>query len=187
MPHNDETATLKSNWLLERIRDNSITGSYSALAILKSWSNAKVYESPKAIVVGVVVVAIPGITMGRFSKRQSMAIIIRRNLTAKQNNLQLALMVAKSSHGVMQKAINMVHGNISKLEPEIADWFFGERNIVFYSGEAPQFQKIENELTSLGIIHASIEDENGAGVMAISPAVSSSSVEFHWGLEPIEI
>jgi hypothetical protein len=184
-PSNNSIALRRAEWLTERLVENSLPGSKEAKHILTSWAGDRPLETPKQIVIGVTVGVIPGVTLGRLVKTVSMGIILNRNLAGKID-YKMINKINQTSHGVLLGALEMSQGNIRKLEPDLADWFFGERNLRFYQASNRKIKNIKEELKSLGAIYSEVEKEGKAAVLAFSPAVNSYQAEVYWELERLK-
>ena len=181
-PSDNIIAWRRAEWLVERINEKNLSGHESAREILTSWVGDKPFESPKQIVIGITIGRIIGPTLGRLHKKVSMSIIIREDLESKVK-LDLAQKITRVSHGVLVSALGLVNGNIKKLEPDLADWFFGERKIAFYTTSGEKIKKIEKDLKSLGIVYTLEEQEGEPAILAVSPAVNNGYGEILWGLD----
>lgn len=174
IPEDDLSALRKAEWLLTMLREKNIPGYLQAAELLSMFAE-KEWESPKQIVVGVIVVAIPGITMGKFFlKKKKMALIMRKDLSF---NAEVVQKISETTHHVVLKSLSFSKGNVNKLEPETRDWFLGDRQLVFYKSGANEISRMEKELQGLGIICSSSPDEKGHAVLAVSPEVNGSYFE----------
>jgi peptidyl-tRNA hydrolase len=185
MPLNREYAMRRVNWLIPKIKNNELTGSEEAVQLLSSWAEIHEYSSPKQVVVGIVGLAIPGITLGIIKKKMKMSIIINRDIK-NFTKTELTEKVTQASHGILSQALVTAGGEVGKLEPEVADWFFGEKKIVFYKAQTKEVEKIEKELKNLEIIHQKEKIGDETAVLAISPVVNSFFQESFWEIEKIE-
>ena len=183
-PADATLAHRRAEWLIEGINQNTLPGAFRARQILVTWNrdSSMISVIPKQIVVGIIVVAIPGITMGKFKRRVSIKIVIREDL-AKSITADLTKKIIQASNGFLVKNLASAGGNIKKLEPDIADWLLGDNASHLYSATPNSIGLIANELESMNIPHFVVSDEKGTAVMAISPAVSEAAAELNGVIE----
>jgi hypothetical protein len=189
MPDDVHNALRRTEWLLARLNEECLPGSARTVALFMAWANRaremRPKESPKQIVVGVVVVAIPGITMGKFHRKKNMSILVRSDLLSAPT-VHLADECTRTSFDVFQRAVLLARGDMKKLEPEIADWFWGGREFAFYEGSGAELAHIRNELVRLGIPHSASEENGMITALAISPIVPRSRITSDWNIKPLE-
>ncbi|MDX1535993.1 MAG: hypothetical protein R3346_04510 [Candidatus Spechtbacterales bacterium] len=179
MPYDTNSAIKRAEWLVDRIESNAIAGGPKAGAMLKDWYSME----PQLIVVGVAKVTMPGPSLGRIKKNKRVSIIIRKDITKKEE-ARLADKAARVSLGIVSKALVVADGNASQLEPEISEWFFGERELNLYSAEKSELIKIEKELQNLDIIYSSLND-NDPIMIAVSPAIHNAYQTELWDIKKI--
>jgi hypothetical protein len=182
-PKSIRSAELRAQWLMMRIADRDLPGSTQAALMLIDYIKDKPYENPKQLVVGFVRVAIPGITLGRFKLKNSVSVIV--NHKAKKQDAELAKATARVCAGLIAEALTMARGKILKLEPEIADWLFGDRELDLYTATTDEIGKIRQELKQTKVMHSYSHGDNGIEMLAISPAVNSSYQESKWNIEAL--
>lgn len=182
-PGDRDTALRRAQWLVYRIMENeSFTGAAEASAVLNEGILLHAKIEPKPVIIGVVGVAIPGITLGLIKKRQTMAIIASPGFKNTSSYSQ-SRAVGRASLGVIQQALTMVKSDAHKLEPDVADWFFGERTMRFFETNQSSFNRIAKEMNQLNIPHTIVEESNFT-VMAMSPSVNITGA--NWGLKAVE-
>jgi len=180
MPQDTDTATGRAHWLMQAIKEDDIPEARSAGATLTAWSKNRTWESPKQIVVGVIQVAIPGITLGRFKIKRVMPIIISNDIE-ESRDFELSSKISEATLGVINRAMRMSGGNVHKIEPELGEWFFGDMDLSFKGAPESELIKIENELTDLGILHRAVKIDDRLAVIAISPSANTTS----WNLKSL--
>lgn len=184
-PHNREEAERRAEWLLKKIATKKIDGAESAVQMLSFWNKVQTDERTKRIVIGFVGVAIPGPTLGYIKKRKKMPIITRHNLFT-SSNVELVRNASKASHDVLAQAFTQAGDDMSDLEPDVGDWFFGERELSFYATDAKTLSHINEELSEFNILHTHVADEKGISLVAVSPVVNSDYQRAQWHLEVLE-
>ncbi len=186
LPGYRDIALRRAEWLVESITNRKISGYEEAISILSSWAKDETIESPKQVIIGLVGLAIPGVTLGIISKKISMAFIINHKLI-NNSKLDLARKATQASHGILSGALVMAGGDFKKVEPEIVDWFFGDKSLQFYSADAKKINKIKKELKEMNIIYEAIERKGETAMLAVSPVANSNCQEMYWNLKPLEI
>lgn len=183
IPQDINTAMRRAEWLVGKIVENAPRrGLWRASRVLTSWAGEKELESPKQIVIGITIGIIPGLTLGNIRRKVTMKIIIRCDL-AERTDCNVMHMVNKASCGIVERAIRTARGHAGKLEPEVSDWLFGDKEMSFYSADEKTLHKVGKELSRLDIPHIEVEDGGGMAVLAVSPAVNSEYIEASWKLE----
>lgn len=178
MPEDEQSAIRRSEWFLARVREKEIAGALEAEQVMKEWVRDREWESPKQIVVGFVVVAIPGITMGKFSKKRSrMSVLIRNDVvqgTTAIPRTELTEKVSAAGQGVIFKTLIAAKGDLQKIPPETFEWFSGDRKQRFLKADRQQILRVKEELRDLRVINSAIFDEKGIAMVAMSPEVNES-------------
>lgn len=185
MPSGIDNAVRRAEWLSYMLEANPAQDNKNTASILHAWAEEEAKEEPKQLVVGVVVVAIPGVTMGKLKIKRKMNVIIRNDI-ARKTGVNTVINVARASNEVIAGALEAAQGNARMLEPEVADWLWGERNIAPYSASGKKLKHIEDEIKELNIPHSVICDRRGSAVIAISPAADTEAQEIYWALNPVE-
>jgi hypothetical protein len=181
----DHTEALqRMEWLVARIRARELPDTLAAEHLLSSWIRKQTKEAPKAIVIGFIIGIIPPIGVGHIKRKHKMSLIVEHE-TAKNARL-IAESAAKTSLGMLEKALTRAGGNAKKFEPEIADWFFGERAINFYTTSKQTLLTIQKELTELSVVHYALEQDERMIAIAISPVIKSLAQENHWDIKILE-
>ncbi len=162
------SAVRRADWLFVEIKERRIFPN-----TLASWYISKEKEFPKAIVIGIKIGIIPGLTLGNIRRRKSINIIFDSNFKTK-DKIEFAKKSSKAVLSLFESNLNDAEGNLKRLEPEISDWFFGEKEIDFYKADTASFEKICKELEQDNIPHV-VQRENG-NILAISPAVNISNI-----------
>ena len=187
LPDSD-AATRRANWLIGQVKERATPGAFEAEKILAAFAQGAPEEYPKQVplTVGMLRIIIPGITMGRFKKKETMTIIIERNIARKnKKTMGLPQMVSRASLGVMRQALNHASRDTGNIEPEIADWFYGERKLMLYKTSEEELLKIKKELNELGVIYSLVKREGNPAVLAVSPAVDSAWQSKCWNIKPL--
>lgn len=185
IPKNAQLALRRSEWLVERIEEKSLPGYARAASILTQWAKDKPLEEPKSLIIGFIGLAIPFIDLGKARKNKDpMTIIFRGDLNFKAGK-DFMHKVTQASHGAIINALNMVGGSMSKLEPEIGDWLFGERRLAFYAADKQKMIAIEQELKNLNVVYDSVYLEDELEVLSVTPSANNFYQELRWQLEPL--
>lgn len=177
-PESVDIAFNQAEWLIKNIIPADTKEKKEALEVLASWISDQPLESPKQVVVGALAIAIPGITLGLFPSKKKMSVLISKNIT---NNKKVAQLSVQSSSGLIAKQLKQ-NPDISKLEPDTADWFLNERHIKLYSSDYEKFNQIIDDLKELSVAHEIIKENDEIVALAISPAINNYFSENYWDL-----
>lgn len=183
-PQDSYTAFRKAEWIIRQIAESSVPGAEASLSLLVSWSNAYEETSPRNIIIGFGPGLIPGITLGRFTRRVSMAVILRDRYVAKEQ-FELSRKISSACLEVLSEALEVSGGNTRNLEPDVSDWFFGDRDMAFYSADESRLADIEKELNVLGVAHAGVREGEEIVLLALSPEVNITYCQSSWDIEPL--
>jgi hypothetical protein len=185
MPTGQEIALRRSKWLIDYINNNPANTRLAA-QLLTTASRPRTLTDPKQIVVGIAATSIPGVTVGRITKKiEKMMIVIRRDLAFEQP-LTLTQQITQAGLEVLSNALNMAKGNFKKIEPEIGNWFLDSRQLSFYCTHSFTLSRIESELNRLSINHSVMTQNDEITIIAISPSVNTSYSQIRWELDPLE-
>jgi len=177
MPKDRSSAVKRAWWLID-------SEFQEAKGMLSAFARDEFLERPqeRQLVVGVVRIAIPGITLGRLKIRKEMIIVIRKDI-AGDLNIELAGKINQAGSGLLSEAIKRANNNIGRLEPEMGDWLFGDKETAFYSSGKEGMDDIKEDLGRLDIASFEVKDEKGTAVLAISPAVNQEYS--NWPVAPL--
>jgi len=182
MPQDDAHAINRMLWLLQRLNQEALPGGHIASDMLAAWARAQRAEEPRQLVVGVMKIAIPGITLGRLTRKvEAMSVLVRPDML-RTGGGTLLKGTTKTVLNTFGQALQLANGDIRNLEPEILDWFLGEKEIAFYVSDRQTLADIAGTMECLDVPHAGAVDEDGYGVLAISPIVRGLE---RWDLSPI--
>lgn len=184
VPEDADDALRRATWLLPRIEEERTPEYNRAAAILVDWAGTRREEEPKQIVVGVVQVAIPGITLGKIKRRRKVLLFVRPDV-AERKDFEMSRRVSEATLGLLAGALEEAGGNVYELEPEVGDWFFGERETAFFAADEKELVRIGKELEELDVLHFTTEENGRDAVLAVSPAVNSAYAATVWNAQPI--
>lgn len=187
LPENTDTAYRRALWLIGNITKDKPQAQKEnpAAAKLTQWARKQTLPEPKSIIIGIMPGAVPGFTLGKIPKRNQLAVVIRNDMEKKPSAF-LARTVNRLTLSLVDKALERTGGNARKLEPDLADWFFGDKALALYTADADTLTDIAQELKSLRIPHTVARDENGSiSTLAITPAVNAAEL-ICYGLELLE-
>lgn len=176
--------TRKAWWLFDQIRLNH-DDSDQAAECLFNFARIREREDPKAIVLGLEIGVLPIGIMGKMKTRREPMDIIFSNPGAKRASTARLSAIAEVSHRVMERGLMRARGNTHLLEPELSDWFFGDKTFRFWRGGKNAHTALLAELKHSDAPHASLEIEPGRWVIALSPALSIELLECAGLFEPL--
>ncbi len=182
LPTDKETALSRAVWLLNRINESDSEEAQAAAQMLINWERIYPYESPRQIIVGLAATSIPGLTLGKVSRKKYMSMVINKDLR-KKSQINLAKLAVQASHGITSKSLDQVKGDENKLDPEVAVWMYGDREVNFYQTNGKEMEKIKKELDRSGVVSEMIYKDSKPLALALSPVVNLSINELSWSLE----
>jgi len=86
----------------------------------------------------------------------------------------------------VSKSLDKARGSVDSLEPEVAMWMYGDREVDFHQAEGEQIRKIKFELDKAGAVSEIIRKDNKPQALALSPVVNVSAVKESWNLESLK-
>jgi len=181
IPMDKDIAERRTNWLLYQLSSSSVPQAKEAIGLLQAWAYAK-NDLEKQVIIGIVGLAIPGVTLGKISRRRTMSIIICDSIATKRE-MPIAKKIAQASQEVLKVSLNLANGNVRQLEPDIADWFFGDKEMLFYQTSSQKMQKIKKELNVLSIPCAEERFNGLPAILAISPATNNEFEMMNWNIK----
>jgi len=179
VPENSESAMKRARWLFRMVEEKKLPESREVAMVLGAWARGESWEEPRQLVIGVVGVAIPGITLGKIKRRETLIVVAREDV-AQTNGI--AHKINQVCLSLLSRAFVAAENDIKNIEPEVGGWFFGNRDIDYYTASGKQMLKIKNDLSSLNVNFTSIENAEAPEVLAISPAVNSTC-RVYWKLK----
>lgn len=185
MPESGSSALDRAKWLAEQVKKRSLIKAEDAEDLLVCWGYSKEQEIPMQIIIGVVGLAIPGITLGKVSRRRSLNIIVSDRTVNLDYNLTKK--IASASTDIIVQSFQSAGGDLNNLEPEVALWLTEGKNIKFYKTGNKNLAKIIDELKRINLIHSLEKNEKGElELAAISPA-ASNYLDIYWPLSEISV
>lgn len=186
VPPDRETAERRAAWLAAGIREGWLPGASAAGRLLAAWSTARTEERPKMVVIGHILGIIPPVGVGNIKRKRKLTLIAKEDLAGK-NPAALALASARLSAEVIARAAQRSGGRMERLEPETAEWLFGERLVALFAADARTIGTIARDARELGAIHAKEEDSGGnIAVLALSPMTNGEYLDLHYDLRALE-
>lgn len=182
-PESEETAEKRVDWLINQLAEKSIMQSEEAAMLLQSWANSSA-NLQRQVIIGIVGLAIPGVTLGRISRRKTMSVVIREDL-ATEKIAALTKTISQTSLDVFKIHLDLAGENIRQLEPDVADWFFGEREILFYKAKGREMESIKKTLVELGVPHSERNWCEKMAVLAVSPIANTKFAMMNWEIDPL--
>jgi hypothetical protein len=181
---NQIAAMQRMEWIIERTHAHDLPDTLIVERTLSSWGQEQTKEYPKAIVIGYVIGVVPPVGLGHVNRKKKMSLIVDHKISL--DSRLMATYAAEASLGIVLEALIRAGGNTKKFEPEVADWFFGERAIEVYTTNELTLRTIKKELAELSAVHYILEKKEQVVAVAISPVVNSLVQEIYWDMERLE-
>jgi hypothetical protein len=173
LPLQDEKQALRrAVWLLELHTKQHNQHTIPAIEVLTHWANIREREEPKAFILGLILGVEPfGLWGEPNTKHHPVDIIVRDTVVKKIKKTQLAKMSVALTSEIIQKGLIEVNGNANLLEPELSDWFFGDKTVVFYSADTETLSSIESAIHDAHAPNALRSDTDGTTFLAVGPTI----------------
>jgi len=175
-PESETVALKRATWIQKY-------GTKQSRAILAEAIKDKPYESPKAVVLGITIGILPIGIMGHDKPGGKVTVISLNTLKERKSLTQGG---TRTSLSLLERSIKEAGGELKKVDPDMSDWFFGEKTIEFFSAERKTIKSLIKELETLDVPHTHISDEHGATTLAISPAINPETLSLDWDIEKIK-
>jgi hypothetical protein len=176
-----ENAERRAIWLSNRLLQNKKD---PAGTLLIKWANSQTAQDPKALIVGIVGVAIPGITLGLIKKHVSLPCIFSKEILFK-TKLDLASVAVNVCTGLLQAALNEAQKDFYKIEPDISDWFFGRRSVAYYYTSAKQLKVVLQQIKEMQAPVYVVQEGNEIMALSFTPALNSEFYRKTWRLNEL--
>ena len=178
-PSDSFTAERRLIWLLNEINERPKSETMVAQSILAKHRHR---EMPKNPLFGIIGVAIIGPTLGLINskkkKRNKMCILITQDSYKTLTSAKLVSITNKISLQFLSKELKKVSGNAYRLEPDVTDWIFSDRETTLATLSTKKelvstVEFLKKEKLSYEVF---IED-NKVIALAISPTVEENILE----------
>lgn len=186
-PRHGEIAERRTVWLMHELEFAPRHTREVMYAYLHDW--AKTREEPRAIVLGITIGVLPVGLMGEWKRKtEPMSILVDTAGLHTLHSLSFTQTVATISHGVVERGLHRAQGSTRRLEPELADWLFSDKRILFYRTSQEALVSIHKSLEHFQILHASARAESGAlRAIAVSPSIFVEDLDEASQLERIPL
>lgn len=183
----EQVAVRKAEWLLELLQSEEKKSHIRTLTILSTWEKENSKEEPHFIILGLKYGVLDFGIFGEPSKfHEPLDIIIRENSEYARTSTLLLQESVRLGMTVVEQGLLHAHGDVTKLEPELHDWLFGEKNTTFYTCSQETIQKIIAEMQEIKSPIACTYDEHGPAVLAISPTMYVNDLHYASELQIVE-
>ncbi len=179
-PVDEHMATRRLDWIV-----NESKFAESNIATLKSFVLINEREEPKQIIVGITATDIPGLTLGRFKTKVFMTFLINSDLVS-DRGIETTEKITQTSLQIFQNAMERANGDIRKIDPDTAEWFFGDKKISFYETKGEEIEKIKREIKELNIPYSEIKEKEETAFLAINPSFNGDNASLYWKLNPLQ-
>ncbi|MBI2120328.1 MAG: hypothetical protein HYT94_01750 [Parcubacteria group bacterium] len=188
LPRMHTDAIARTSWLLANILYTDDVSVYEKpITLLAGWTAEQgapePSPAPKNVVLGLKIGVLPIGLMGHMKIEEKMPIIARNDFLSRTDAVTLSKEAVWAGAGVLEQAFRAADGQARLLEPEISDWFTGEREAIFYTADAKSIREFLEELERLSIAYSAVEDENGPALLAVNPSINFSSLEPLWNMK----
>ena len=172
-PDSAESATARLTWLMHELSVREAPETAAAQSELLAF--AEEFERPKEQIIGIVGIAIIGPTLGiidkKKKKKKSKLHTVIADRYQKRDRDSVSALAIKAAGGIVSDALLELRGDATRLEPELAEWFFEERRTKTHFTSERELEGLTHELADECLPHTTVCDETGLAALAISPTV----------------
>ncbi len=169
--HDEQQAVRRAQWIFW-LHDNSNRDTLPAMTLLSNWAHAHEWEEPKAVVLGIEIGVLPIGIMGKMKrKHHPIDILINTKKLQALSKADIAKTSVALTGEIVQKGLIRAKGNANLLEPELGDWFFGEKTVVLYGADKNTLTLIHDTLIKANAPISLQRDTNGISAIAIPPTI----------------
>lgn len=187
IPTTREDAVLTANWLLQTLPPLTSRDARSAVAVAQAW--AQNYQEPKAVVLGVVGVAIIGPTLGLIKSRKrrkgAMRVVVTDSHFASLGKKELAKFVAEHTGAQLATELKLAGGNAMQLHPDTFDWTFSDHAVNLFTHDVDGLKDSIATLTDDNLPHTVINESGQIIGVVVSPIVDETFVN-HCGAKVVK-
>ncbi len=181
IPPDTDTAVERAGWLAARLEENIWADGDGIKAGLRAGVRDLESPDPRQLIVGIAGVAIPGVTLGLIKRRRRLSVILDPDLARAAPAWIIAEKTARASLGILSLSLALVRHDIKKIEPELADWFYGEKEIALYRTD--NFGFVKNELEKTGIMFSESGYRGRTALLGLGPAINIEEAPRGWKLK----
>lgn len=180
-PIDRDDAFRRLTWLQRELSLTEPTATLKTQAILSSFSSTrkKTRTLPKSPLFGFVGIAIIGPTLGLIKRRKrkgklSVLVADRYKTVSRE---KVGALTIKASGKLLSEALHKLLGDATRLEVELAEWFFEDRNTNVQFCNQSELNRVQNMLKVEQLPHTAVIDDGQMVALAISPIVDLTKIE----------
>lgn len=178
VPSDREEAIGIAAWLLNTLPELTTRDAREAVTLARVW--AKNFTEPKAVVLGIIGVAIIGPTFGLIKKKKEknsvMRVVMAKSHFDSLNKKGLTAFIAKHTGVQLASELKNAGGNAMQLHPETFDWTFSDHEVELYTHTKTGLQSSIKELKDENLSHTLIKKDNKVIGVVISPMVNDDFI-----------
>ena len=183
IPTNTPAAIRRMKWLIQEVLWHNPQVS-EAGNLLTLWSRAYQEHQPKAVVIGIIGLAIPPFTLGVLKKSHDDAMhVIVDTECLRYSKKKFAHLTLRTTTGLIADEIRKINGDLHRIEPTISDWLHSDQKTTFKKGTSEQIDMVCQELREEALPHFAVTENSQKLAVAIAPFVHE---DFFVNTEPIE-
>jgi hypothetical protein len=175
--YEDTQVARKALWLCQMLGEHRMEGWQIATATFVDWARAYERDHPKAVVLGIKYGAVPVGLWGKANfKDEPMAAIVRADVRARLSEVERTKLVHRLTHEIVERGLLMAGGNTSLLEPELADWLFGEKALTLFVAEPRVFANVYGAVAESVVLFAAHVEHDEPMCIVTSPMLYLESL-----------
>lgn len=170
IPRNNKEALRRLDWLSYTLQRAPLLHT-AARSRIETYADTKknTRQDPQDVVLGIVGLAIIGPTLGLIKKNEltKMCVVLRNDLEEDE--------VHTCAHQLPFELLSLetqqADGNVYRIEPTLADWFYGERKTSFHMTDRSSLENLVAQLDSEGIRYATKRTGDAILGIALPPSI----------------
>lgn len=184
---NEQLAVRKALWLLDKIQNIQTRENRKTHTMLSEWKKEQDQDEVNFIVLGIKYGVLDYGIVGHPKRfHEPLDIVIREDIANTKKSTTLVKESLNLGMSIVEQALVSANGIVGKLEPELHDWLFGEKNVVLHTCTKKTITKLAQEAKEIGYPTASRTDEQGLSILALSPAVYINDLQYSTELKTFE-
>jgi hypothetical protein len=175
VPQSCNAAQRRTYWVLNEILLSPYKYLDTAMH-LRSW--AQQHQTPQSVVLGNVGLAIIGPTLGlvekKKKKKSQLRIVVDETLEQTLSKKQFSELTQAATIGLLGNEIAAVNGNTNRLDPDMAEWLFADKETQISFAAKKSLTKLHHVLTNEQLPHFCVATNRNLQALAIAPVVSDT-------------
>lgn len=181
------TAVRRAVWLLDALQNKRLPEYEYTIQLLTSWAHEQDRNARQFVVLGLQYGILNYGVIGYPKRRNEPMHVLIRDDVVKQAGLgTIAQACTKLSASIVEQGLIASQGKAHHLEPELADWLFGDKHIVVLTGTIQTLHAVQKTVSQEQIPHTTLTDDKGVTHLATTPALYLPQMPEYQNLTPLD-